>query len=130
MAQRTKTALCIVMTAQTADFRSPAAQMSVYDRPKADNPYLILEDDEANASAMTETAIGDVRDVRTELGYFPSGELGESPTKAKRRHSGEESPMSLSGNFTLEDEEGAQPLPSRSRTGASGLKPRAATRDI
>lgn len=81
---------------------------------------------------MTETAIGDVRDVRdvrTELGYFPSGEL-ESPTKAKRRHSGDDSPMSLSGNFTLEDEEGAQPVPSRSRTGGSGLKPRAATRDI
>ena len=104
-------------------------------RPQSDNPYLILEDDEANASAMTETGIGevrDVRDVRTELGYFPSGEL-ESPTKAKRRHSGEDSPMSLSGNFTLEDEEGAQPVasvPSRSRAGASVLKPRAATRDI
>ena len=56
-------------------------------RPKEDNPYLILEDDEANASSMTDTAIGEVRhapsrDVRQELGFFSSGEL-ESPTKVR-----------------------------------------------
>ena len=56
-------------------------------RPREDNPYLILEDDEANASSMTDTHIGEVhdvgpgrRDVRQELGFFSSGEL-ESPTK-------------------------------------------------
>ncbi|KAK9800811.1 hypothetical protein WJX73_009927 [Symbiochloris irregularis] len=83
-------------------------------RLREDNPYLMLEEDDSPSlphNAQVDTSLGEVRDVRTELGVLSSSDLDTPPSRGggfKRgtsptRGGGNDSPASVDRNFTLGD---------------------------
>ena len=119
---------------------SACLSVCAWDRPREDNPYLLLEEeDNAVGAGETDTAIGEVRDVRTELGVLSSGDL-ESPMGGHKRGNGgpsssrgggNDSPASVDRNFTLGDgdDDIAPPRPqsTRGRVPGSQIKARGAS---
>ena len=107
-------------------------------RPREDNPYLMLEEEDGpGGQGETDTAIGEVRDVRTELGVLSSGDLDSPPSRHKRggagsssRGGGNDSPASVDRNFTLGDDDDVAPpkvVSTRGRMSGSQIKARGGT---